>query len=121
MLYFLQQMHNKDRGRLERGQVAYDLKAVYINEAGIGSHSDSAIEQQSDAAPEQLVSTCNKANVLLHVLPLEAVFLETDQVIPCNGSAEMPPLRKELQGLLQVTLLITGLTILFSMLAFVTL
>ncbi|KAL3159750.1 hypothetical protein ABBQ38_010156 [Trebouxia sp. C0009 RCD-2024] len=34
MLYFLQQMHNKDKDRLERGQVAFDLQAIHIPEAG---------------------------------------------------------------------------------------
>ena len=109
MLYFLQQMHNKDKDRLERGQVAYDLKAVHINEACIDLQSDSAVEQPSFAAPEPLVSTCKKANVLLHLVPLEAVFLETDQEIPCSGLAEMPQLRKNLQRLLQVTLVTLAL------------
>ena len=102
MLFFLQQMHNRDRDRLERGQVAFILKAVHITEAGPDLHNASATEQQNTAAPEKLVETCNKAKVPLYVVPLEAVFLRTEQDIPLEGPVNMPHARDDLQSLCQV-------------------
>lgn len=106
MLYFLQQMHNKDRDRLERGQVAFDLQAIYISEAG--THPSSACKEtacgsQQRQAPEQLVTSCIRAGVPLTVAPLEAVFWATDQVIPLDRPDEMQCLQKDLDCLLQVS------------------
>lgn len=106
MLYFLQQMHNKDRDRLERGQVAFDLQAIYIFEAGISpppTRNGTASGQQQTQAPESLVTTCHRAGVQLTVAPLEAVFWATDQVIPVERPEEMQCLQKDLHCLLQVT------------------
>lgn len=106
MLYFLQQMHNKDRGRLERGQVAFDLQAIHITEAGTNSshtcHETAADQRQSGEAPPQLVTTCSKAGVSLTVAPLEAVFRATDQAIPLDTPSAMRHLQKDLHCLLQV-------------------
>lgn len=106
MLYFLQQMHNKDRDRLERGQVAFDLQAIYISEADINPSPDrkeTASGPQRSRAPEQLVTSCKRAGVPLTVAPLEAIFWATDQVIPLNRPDEMQYLQKELHCLLQVS------------------
>lgn len=105
MLYFLQQMHNKDRDRLERGQVAFDLQAIYISEAGIKpppTCNETASGQQQNKAPESLVTTCHRAGVPLTVAPLEAVFWATDQVLPLERPQEMQCLQKDLHCLLQV-------------------
>ena len=114
MLYFLQQMHNKDRDRLERGQVAFDLQAIYISEAGSNPSpacKKTASGPQQSQAPQQLVTTCNQAGVPLSVAPLEAVFWATDQVIPLNRPDEMQYLQKELHCLLQVSFLIACLVV----------
>lgn len=99
-------MHNKDRDRLERGQVAFDLQAVYVSEAGINpppacNETDSG--QQQNQAPENLVTTCHRSGLPLTVAPLEAVFWATDQVIPVERPEEMQHLQKHLHCLLQVT------------------
>ena len=104
MLYFLQQMHNKDRDRLERGQVAFDLQAIYISEAGTNpAPVCTASGPQQGQAPLELVNTCNRAGVPLTVAPLEAVFSATDQVIPLGTPDELQRLRKDLHCLLQVS------------------
>ena len=101
MLYFLKQMHNRDRERLERGQVAFDLKAVHVVEAALV-----ASPQRSDStAPQQLVDSCHKAGVPLHVIPLEAVFLPVSEPIPNDTSGCCPSLQNlqsDLHRLLQV-------------------
>lgn len=106
MLYFLQQMHNKDKDRLERGQVAFDLQAIHIPEAGTNSsptcHEAASGQRESGQAPEQLVTTCRRARVPLTVAPLEAVFWATDQNIPLDTPNDMRHLQKDLQCLLQV-------------------
>ena len=106
MLYFLQQMHNKDKDRLERGQVAFNLQAIHITEAGTNTppscHETASGQSQIGQAPEQLVTTCRRAGVPLTVAPLEAVFWATDQAIPLDTSHDMRHLQKDLQCLLQV-------------------
>ena len=106
MLYFLQQMHNKDRDRLERGQVAFDLQAIHITVAGINPFptcNEIASEQrQPSQAPAQLVATCSRASVPLTVAPLEAVFWPTDQVIPFDKPDDMQRCHRDLQCLSQV-------------------
>ncbi len=101
MLYFLKQMHNRDRERLERGQVAFDLKAVHVIEAAIV-----ASPQSSDSkAPRQLIDSCNKAGIPLHVIPLEAVFLPVCEPILNDTSGCCPSshhLQSDLHRLLQV-------------------
>lgn len=102
MLYFLKQMHNRDRERLERGQVAFDLKAVHVIEAAMV-----ASPQSCDCkAPQQLVDSCYKAGIPLHVVPLEAVFLSVCQPIPNDTSGccpSLPHLQSDLHRLLQVS------------------
>ena len=102
MLYFLKQMHNRDRERLERGQVAFDLKAVHVIEAAIV-----ASPQSSDSkAPQQLVDSCHKAGISLHVILLEAVFLPVCNPIPNDTSGccpSLPHLQSDLHRLLQVS------------------
>ena len=101
MLYFLKQMHNRDRERLERGQVVFDLTAVHVIEAAIV-----ASPQSSDGkAPRQLVDTCHKAGIPLHVIPLEAIFLPVCEPILNATSGCCPSLHHlqlDLQRLLQV-------------------
>ncbi|KAL3157724.1 hypothetical protein ABBQ32_012152 [Trebouxia sp. C0010 RCD-2024] len=112
MLYFLQQMHNKDKDRLERGQVAFDLQAIHIPEAGTNSsptcHEAASGQRESGQAPEQLVTTCRRARVPLTVAPLEAVFWATDQNIPLDTPNDMRHLQKDLQCLLQAVTDPTG-------------
>ena len=102
MLYFLKQMHNRDRERLERGQVAFDLKAVHVIEAAIV-----ASPQSSDSkAPQQLVDSCHKAGIPLHVIPLEAIFLPVCEPILTETSGCCPSLhhlQSDLHRLLQVS------------------
>ena len=102
MLYFLKQMHNQDRDRLERGQVVFDLKAIHIVEAGVVSK---AASQSVHSAPQQLIQSCNKADVPLYVVPLEAAFLPTEQAIPLDTATSchcLPELQQDLRSLLQV-------------------
>ena len=108
MLYFLGQMHNKDRGRLERGQVAFDIKAIHIVEAGIAS----TLSNSSDgSAPQQLMDSCSMAAVPLYVVPLEAVFLQTSKPVPLNSLGQcndLQHLQTDLQQLLQVNVIQTA-------------
>ena len=97
-------MHNKDKDRLERGQVAFDLEAIYISEENTDPPcKKTASGPQQIQAPEQLMTTCNRVGVPLTIAPLEAVFWATDQVIPLWRPDEMQCLRKDLHCLLQVT------------------
>lgn len=102
MLYFLKQMHNSDRERLERGQVAFDLKAIHIGEAAvIASASHDAV----DSVHQQIVNNCHKAGVHLYVIPLESVFTPTHELIPIDHDGccpNMQHLQQDLQRLLQV-------------------
>ena len=101
MLYFLKQMHNRDRERLERGQVAFDLKAVHVIEAAVVASPQSS----NSKAPQQLVVSCHKAGIPLHVIPLEAVFLPVCEPIPNDASGCCPSLhhlQPDLHRLLQV-------------------
>lgn len=102
MLYFLKQMHNRDRERLERGQVAFDLKAVHVVEAAIV-----ASPQSSDSkAPQQLLDSCHKAGIPLHVIPLEAIFLPICEPVLNHTSGCCPSLphpQSDLHRLLQVS------------------
>jgi len=101
MLYFLKQMHNRDRERLERGQVAFDLKAVHVIEAAVV-----ASPQSNDGnAPQQLVGSCRKAGIPLHVIPLEAIFLPVCEPILTDTPGCCPSLhhlQSDLHRLLQV-------------------
>ena len=103
MLYFLKQMHNSDRERLERGQVAFDLKAIHIGEAAvIASASHDAV----DSVHQQIVNNCHKAGVHLYVIPLESVFTPTHELIPIDHDGccpNMQHLQQDLQRLLQVS------------------
>jgi len=101
MLYFLKQMHNRDRERLERGQVAFDLKAVHVVEAAMVAST-----QSSDSkAPQQLVDSCHKAGIPLHVIPLEAIFLPVCEPIltETSGCPSLHHLQSDLHRLLQVS------------------
>ncbi|KAL0031156.1 hypothetical protein WJX77_006664 [Trebouxia sp. C0004] len=106
MLYFLKQMHNRDRERLERGQVAFDLNAVHVIEAAI------VASQGSDSkAPRQLVDSCHKAGIPLHVIPLEAIFLPVCEPILNATSGCCPSLhhlQSDLHRLLQAVSDVTG-------------
>lgn len=107
MLYFLKQMHNRDRERLERGQVAFDLKAVHVIEAAVVASPQSS----NSKAPQQLVVSCHKAGIPLHVIPLEAVFLPVCEPIPNDASGCCPSLhhlQPDLHRLLQAVSDVTG-------------
>lgn len=103
MLYFLKQMHNSDRERLERGQVAFDLKAIHIGEAAVTA---SASPEAVDSVRQQINNSCHKAGVRLYVVPLESVFTPTRELIPIDHDGccpNMQHLQQDLQRLLQVS------------------
>ncbi len=101
-------MHNRGRERLERGQVAFDLKAIHIIEAAVISNSTNKTTSNDGCAPQQLVESCNRADVPLYVIPLEAVFLAMNEPLPLDSSgccSSLPRLQTDLQRLLQVDIL----------------
>lgn len=101
MLYFLKQMHSADRSRLERGQVVFRLQAVYVDEAAVSGMPDKSAKC---TPPQQLEETCHRFSVQLHTVALEAVFLESAEELPLHGVTKLQAQQKQLQSLLQVTL-----------------
>lgn len=92
-------MHNTERSRLERGQVAFKLQAVHVDEAAVNQLPDTSAQC---TPPQQLDETCERFSVELHTVPLEAVFLELTADVPFGSRTQLYTQQEQLHKLLQV-------------------